>query len=82
MKNMKTYLLCVVFCFTGCKAVKNLVGWGKEEKVEQIIVPPTHKVPVTSKTVTNLLLYCVVTLAILFAIRCGVKKFKQRDNQE
>ena len=85
MKNIKIYLLCAVFCFAGCKAVKKLVGWEKEEKVEQtkqptkIIVPPTHKVSVTAKTVTNLLLYCAVTLAVLFAIRYGVKKFKQRN---
>ena len=82
MKNIKIYLLCAVFCFTGCKAVKKLVGWGEEEKVEQveqptkIIVPQTHNAPVTLKTVTNLLLYCTITLVVLFAIRYGVKKLK------
>jgi hypothetical protein len=85
IKNIKIYLLCAIFCFTGCKAVKNLVGWDKGEKVERteqpkkIIVPPTHKVPVTTKTVTNLLLYCAITLTVLFAIRYGVKRFRQKN---
>jgi hypothetical protein len=85
MKNIKVYLLCAIFCLTGCKAVKNAIGWGKEEKVEQsnqptkTIIPPTNKVPVTSNTVINLALYCAVTLAVLFAVRYGIKKARQKD---
>ena len=85
MKNIKICLLCAVLCFSGCKSVKKLVGWGKEEEPKQteqstkVIVPSTHKVPVTSNTVINLALYCTITLAVLFAIRYGIKKFRRKD---
>ena len=85
MKNIKVYLLFAVFCFVGCKAVKNWVGWDKEEIRQENklnpttkIVPP-EKVPITSKTVTNWLVYSTITLAVLFVIRYGVKKFKRKD---
>ena len=85
MKNIKIYILFAVFCFVGCKAVKSWVGLGEEksEQTEQSvstkkIVPPT-KVPITSKTVGNFLVYCVITLVVLLAIRYGVKMIKRKD---
>ena len=85
MKNIKIYLLYAIFCFVGCKAVKNWSGWGKEEvKQENKLNPttkiiPPEKIPITSKTVTNWLIYCIITLVVLFAIRYGIKMFKQKD---
>ncbi len=41
--------------------------------------PTSNKTSITSETVGNLLWYCTITLAVLFAIRYGVKKFTRKD---
>jgi len=85
MRNIKIYLLCVLMFFSGCKTAKKVFGFG-EDKGEQSskntpvkIVPPvpSEKVAITSTTLSNWALYSLITLAILFSIRCGLKKYKQ-----
>ena len=83
MKNIKIYLLCTILCFAGCKTVKRVLGIGGETKTEQTVShpsgepQPSESVPVTTKTIWNLVLYCVITLVVLGAVRLGVKKWKE-----
>ena len=93
----KTFLFCVLlFCLSGCKiakAVGESLGFGGGNKTEQvqktvktpdgtIISPNGDKVAITSKTISNLFWYSVITLIVLFAIRYGMKKFSQRNKNE
>ncbi len=85
MKIIKIYLLCVLVFFSGCKTAKKVFGFGesKDENPSKStptkIVPPvpSDKVAITSTTLSNWALYSLITLAILFSIRYGLKKYKE-----
>jgi hypothetical protein len=50
-----------------------------DENGKVIKLPVSNNPPITAETVGNLLWYCVVTLAVLLAVRYGMKKFKRKD---
>jgi hypothetical protein len=67
----------------GCGTFKKITGWGSDEEKQTKgttnttttkIIPPPEKVKITSTTAINWVLYSAITVAILFAIRYGVKK--------
>jgi hypothetical protein len=95
MKKVAIFIFCVLIFFSGCKMVKAIgeaVGIGGDKKEQttkttkivdkdgKVIIKPTpSKVPITSKTMQNLLLYCAITLVVLFGVRFGVKKLTKKD---
>ena len=87
MKSIQIYLLCFLVLFSGCKTIKRTFGFGEEEEKQspknpttKIVPPvPSDKVAITSTTLSNWVLYSLITLAILFTIRYGVKKMNRKD---
>ena len=77
-------MLGVLLLFpSGCGTIKKITGWGSDEEEQTKgttnttttkVIPPPEKVKITSTTAINWVLYSVITVAILFAIRYGGKK--------
>lgn len=86
MRKWLVYLCCIAMVLPlGCGTFKKIVGWDKEPSdssqknpPQKIIVPPSEPVKITSTTLSNLALYSLVTLMILFAIRYGLKKYNNK----
>ena len=85
MKKWLVYLCFIVVVLPlGCGTIKKIVGWdkdpapSKENPSKKIIVPPSEPIKITSTTLSNLALYSLVTLIVLFAIRYGLKKYDNK----
>jgi len=85
MRKGLVYLCCAVMVFQlGCGTFKKIVGWDDKtaetpkENPPKIIAPPSKQTHVTSTTLSNLALYSLVTLMILFATRYGLKKYDNK----
>jgi len=85
MKKIYIYVLGIILFFPlGCGTIKKITGWGSSEESQSnaptntatkvVPPPPSKKMQITSKTVTNWVLYSAITVAILLALRYGVKK--------
>lgn len=66
----------------GCGTIKKVVGWGESDSDKPKrpstpkIMPPSSPVKITSTTLSNLALYLLVTLGILFGIRYIINREK------
>ena len=86
MKKIYIYILSVLLFFAlGCGTIKKITGWGDgDEKTGDStstttkVVPPPEKVKITSKTAINWVLYSAITVAILVALRYGVKRITNK----
>jgi hypothetical protein len=84
MKKIYIYLLGLSLLLPlGCGTIKKITGWGSDEEEQtkgstnapaKKVIPPPEKVKITSKTAINWVLYSAITVAVLLAIRYGVKK--------
>ena len=94
--KIKILILCVILSLSGCKiarAVGESLGIVDEEKTEQTqkptkssnktIVPTSReKIAITNKMVGKWLWYSAVTIAVLLAIRFGIKKLNQKGKKK
>ena len=88
MKKIYIYILGVLLLFPlGCGTIKKITGWGgdKEEQTKgststptKKVIPPPEKVKITSKTAVNWVLYSAITVAVLLALRYGIKKITKK----
>jgi hypothetical protein len=89
MKKIHIYVLGILLLFPlGCGTIKKMTGWGSSEENQSndstnvttkvVPPPPSKKMQITSKTVTNWVLYSAITVAILLALRYGLKKITSK----
>jgi len=87
MKKICIYLLGLSLLLpSGCGTIKKITDWGSDEEGQTKgstnnttkVIPPPKKVKITSTTAINWVLYATITLAILFAVRYGVKKVTKK----
>tara|TARA_B100000131_G_scaffold323091_1_gene379763 strand:+ start:5264 stop:5515 length:252 start_codon:yes stop_codon:yes gene_type:complete len=83
MRKLLGYLCCTIMVFSlGCGTIKKVVGWGESDSGEPKkpaqpkIIPPSNPVKITSTTLSNLALYLLITLVILFGIRHIINREK------